>query len=309
MNLGVSIRHSKSLSSHGIQPPHDPLANVRSPYIPPTPEEINRHKKSGYRRSAPSQATDTLKPILEQESIPSSSSLEGTDSQENEETKKKDYSIRTNMVNERIRFEILLDKSTEEVDIRPKALVILGKLVNLDPSRKIMAYHDTDHTDYPMLNQSFDLPLPIEAMSKYVSAPMSRSRKLQFHTRFCTVTSLLEMKRNSGFMEWLKKNKVYTSVLTLNSTENTRVGFFIGKCPHITNIEAFSQWVHSRLSAHTPNCPDFQLNAEVIGGHKDQSTRTCAIVVTCPRSDVRELEISSTQNFTLVQTSPFLPSK
>jgi hypothetical protein len=207
------------------------------------------------------------------------------------EIKGKDYSMRSHMVTERIKFEILLDKSTEDVDVRTKALVIFGKLVNIDPSRKILAYHDTDLDTYPMLQQSHDLPESIEKWSKYISAPLynPKAKKLQFHTRFSTVTSLLEMKRDSGFMTWLKDQKIFTSVMTLQSTENVRVGFFFGKSPHITNVTAFAAWIRSRLSSNAVVCPDFQLNVEIIGRYKDANTRTRAIVLICPRSEARQL--------------------
>ncbi len=116
-------------------------------------------------------------------------------------------------------------------------------------------------------------------------APMynPRAKKVQFQTRFQTLTSLLEMERDSSFMAWLKENKIYTLVMTLHSTENVWVGFFLGKCPHITNIPVFSQWIRSRSTLHTNECPDFQLNVEIIGRHKDPTTRTWALVPICPQ--------------------------
>ncbi len=282
-----------------------PLDTVRSPYVPPTLEEINRYNYQGPRRSG-SGLSDGLAPIPETTISPQAHSAS---SELPNDPNIKDYLRRSHMVTERIRFEILLDNSGEEVDVRTKALVIFGKLVNIDPSRKILAYNDEDSDTHPMLTQSHDIPTSLEAMSKYISAPMynPKANKLQFHTRFRTVTSLLERKRDSSFMSWLKENKIYTSVMTLNSAENTRVGFFIGKCPHITNTRAFSEWIHSRLSHHTNDCPEFQLNIEIIGRHKDPSSQTCAVVIICSRQNVRQLRDLLETVFHAKSNFPFSP--
>ena len=50
------------------------------------------------------------------------------------------------MINERVRFEIILD-STTDINVRTKALVIFGKLINLDPSRKVLSYQDEDEAN------------------------------------------------------------------------------------------------------------------------------------------------------------------
>jgi hypothetical protein len=288
-----------------LRPPH-PSDSGRSPYVPPTLEEINRYNHSGPRRSG-ILTSDALEPILETKPSPPDLFVENRE--KSDDVKMKDYSIRSHMVTERIRFEIFLEHSGEEVDVRTRALVVFGKLVNLDPSRKIMAYHDDDSENYPILQQAHDLPVSIDALSKYISAPMfnPKAKKIQFHTRFCTVTSLLEMKRDPGFMSWLKTNKIYTSVMTLNSTENTRVGFFFGKCPHITNITAFSRWIKSRIATTETECPEFQLNIEIIGRHKDPSTRTRAIVVICSRQDVRQLRDLLDKEFHAKSNFPFSP--
>ncbi len=116
-------------------------------------------------------------------------------------------------------------------------------------------------------------------------------KKLQFHTRFCSVTSLLEMKCNQEFMTWLKTNKIYTSTMTLNTTENTRAGFFLGKGPHFTNLKVFAEWVKEQIFEQTNSCTKFQLNVKVIGQFKDPSTKNRAIVVICSKNvdHLREL--------------------
>ncbi len=58
--------------------------------------------------------------------------------------------MRANMITERIRYEIMLD-SIEDIDVCTKALVLIGKLVNVDPSRKMMAYQDDDEELFAIL--------------------------------------------------------------------------------------------------------------------------------------------------------------
>ena len=213
------------------------------------------------------------------------------------------------MVTERIRFEVILEEKSSDIDVRTKALVIFGKLTNIDPSRKVMPYHDSDISDFPILAKTHDIPVSINEMSQIHFCPIynPKNNKLQFHSRFRTVTSLLEMKRDQSFMSWLKDNKIYTSVMTLSSTENTRVGFFLGKGPHITNTEAFYVWIKNRLSVHTDSCPPFQLNVEVIGRHKDPSTKTRALVVICSRKDVGQLRELLDKEFHARSNYPFSP--
>ncbi len=91
-------------------------------------------------------------------------------------------------------------------------------------------------------------------------------------------------------MNWLKDNKIYTTVMTINTTHNTRVGFFLGKGPHITNIPSCTEWVQDRLSKHSHECPPpFQLNVEGIGRYKDTSTKSRALIVICSPNDVKQL--------------------
>ena len=225
-----------------------------------------------------------------------------------QDTKPKDYSMRSKMITERIRFEIVLE-SADNVDVRTKALVIFGKLINVDPSRKILAYNEDDEDSFPLLEKSHDLPLDLDKMSKYLAAPMlhPKAKRLQFHARFRSVTSLLEMKRDQDFMTWLKSHQIYTSMMTLNSTENTRAGFFLGKGPHITNLAKFSLWIRDRLTLHSTNCPEFQLNIEGIGRHKDPSTKSRAIVVICSTVDVRKLRDMLDAEFHSRSNFPFIP--
>ncbi len=143
-------------------------------------------------------------------------------------TKTQRLSLQSHMVTERIPFKVILDKTISEIDVRTKALVIFGKLTNIDPSRIVMPYHDSNLSDFLILATNHYIPASINKMSKYIFALMynPKNNKLQFHSCFWTVTSNLQMKRDQTFMSWLKDNKIYTLVMTLSSTENTCIGFF-----------------------------------------------------------------------------------
>ncbi len=70
-------------------------------------------------------------------------------------------------------FEILLE-SINDVEVVTKALVVIGNLVNVDPSRKIIAYQEDNETNYPALENSHDLPSSIDHMNKHISAPLTQ---------------------------------------------------------------------------------------------------------------------------------------
>ncbi len=56
----------------------------------------------------------------------------------------KDFSLRSDLLSERVRFEIILPNNSNAVDVRTKALLVFAKFVNLDPSRKIIPYLSED---------------------------------------------------------------------------------------------------------------------------------------------------------------------
>ncbi len=115
------------------------------------------------------------------------------------------------------------------------------------------------------------------------------------------------MKRDQDFMAWLKTNHIYTTVMTLNTPENTMAGFFLGKGPHITNLAHFSNWVQERLQKQSNQCPKFQLNLEGIGRHKDPNTKSRAIVVICTNKDVNSLRDLLDSVFTARSNFPITP--
>ncbi len=71
-----------------------------------------------------------------------------TSTDETPKRKQTNYSMRSKMINKRIRFEIILD-STDDVDVRTKALVIFGKLLNLDLFRKLIRTKNTTRQSSP----------------------------------------------------------------------------------------------------------------------------------------------------------------
>ncbi len=108
----------------------------------------------------------------------------------------KDFSLRSNLIMERIRFELILNDFSAATDVRTKALLVFAKFHNIDPSCKILPYHSDDDLQHQMFASHHNLPTSPDLMTKYVSSPMlhPRTQRLVFHTRFCTVISLLEMK-------------------------------------------------------------------------------------------------------------------
>ena len=175
------------------------------------------------------------------------------------ESPTEDFSLRSDLLSERVRFEIILPDNSNAVDVRTKALLVFAKFVNLDPSRKIIPYLSEDMQKYPMLDKHHDIPSESEKMSKYVSSPMynPKGKKLVFYTHFRTTFPLSEMKRDPLFMVWLKEQQIYTSVMTIHTTDNVRVGFFLGKGPHITTVTKFTTWIQERLKKHCTVYPAF----------------------------------------------------
>ena len=296
-----AMRHLKSIffRTH-LEPPMNFPCQSQTQVMNRASTSIKTQKRT--------KVTKQFTPIPEDSVIANDVSAEHPYTEAYVNPKPKDYSMRANLIMEKIRFEVILD-SAEEVDIRTKALVIIGKFVNLDPSRKIIAYHDDDEGNFPLLENAHDLPVPIDQMCKYISAPMfhTKAKKVVFHTRFRSVISLLEMKRDQSFMEWLKINKIYTSVMNLKTTENTRAGFFLGKAPHLTNVAKFGLWVKQRVLACAASCPDFQINVEVIGRFKDPATKSKAIVIVCSRADVDHLKDLLDSVFHSKSNFPFTP--
>jgi hypothetical protein len=133
---------------------------------------------------------------------------------------------------ERLKFEVPIDSQTvDDAMIHTKALVILGRLVNEDPSRKVVAFKTTDEKYWKPLEKTHEIPQTMESMRKYIADPTfnSKTQRLVFHIRFLMAKPLHIMKRNSTFMQWLKKERIWLSVNQITSTNNKRVGFFIGK--------------------------------------------------------------------------------
>ena len=95
--------------------------------------------------------------------------------------------------------------------------------------------------------------------------------------------------------------------MTINTTHNTRVGFFLGKGPHITSITSFTEWVQDRLRKHSHECPPFQLNVEGIGRYKDPSTKSRALVVICSPKNIKQLCHLLDIEFHLKSNFPFTP--
>ncbi len=221
-----------SITSAVPQPPKQQRQDIAVQILPTsTPPGLNRHPTI-----APAQAT------------PSSQHLE--------EDK---VSI------ERLKIEIYL--GTDDFDVatlHTKALVLFGKIVNEDPSRKLMPYKGTDEKNWKTLLKIHDLPpQTMASMRKYIADPRINpgTKRLVFYSRFSTIKPLGQLKQIPGFMEWLKKEKLWLTTSHITSTNNRRVGFFLAKCVSITNLAAFNKFVHNRIIGKLPDPPEFQINS------------------------------------------------
>jgi hypothetical protein len=270
----------------------------------PMPSFKYGQKKQG-RTKFKESFQEKLAKHLHSSSTTSSSSV-GTSTSESESPN--DFSMRSTMHSEKVRFEVHLDPA-QTVDLRTQVILIFEKILIGDPSRKIVCYDENDRKTYPPLAKPHHLPVDHVDLLRYIAGPKHnpKTRRLMFHMRFLTVRSIYEMKQDSQFMNWLKESKIYTSIMTLTTTENVRVGFFLGKVTHITNIPSFKEWIRKRLSKNTSECPEFQVNSEGIGRNNDLSTKSRALVVICAVSDVRNLRNLLDHHFPASSNFPFSP--
>jgi hypothetical protein len=101
---------------------------------------------------------------------------------------------------ERLQFELSV-KAGEEIDVRTQALVVLGKRIHVDPSRKVMPYFTSDSDLHPILTNHYDVPTELEAMKVYLAHPQHnpRTRKVVFYTKFTTITSISALKQDTSY--------------------------------------------------------------------------------------------------------------
>ncbi len=213
---------------------------------------------------------------------------------------------------ERLKFEtpIATQHEVNDAAIHTRALVILGQLINEDPSRKVVAFKASNEKYWEPLEKTHDIPQTMEGMHKYIADPQynSKTKRLIFHVRFATAKPLRLMKRNPVFMEWLKREKIWLTVNQISTTDNRRVGFFIGKSCHITNLNSFYSFVLHQLSKTNMIVPDFQINPDGIGDPKD-NTRSKALVIISASADVPTLCEQLLETFSLDSAFPFMPFK
>ncbi len=101
-------------------------------------------------------------------------------------------------------------KPGDDIDIRNQALLVIDKLIHVDPSRKIIPYKREDEdTHGPLLNH-FDVPKDLDKMKIYLAQPQHnpKTQRVTFYTRFTTTTSITELKRDPLYLNWLKEHKV-----------------------------------------------------------------------------------------------------
>ncbi len=183
---------------------------------------------------------------------------------------------------------------------------MFNRLLKEDSSRKILAYHESDEEEFPKLNKFDQLPTSIDTLVKYIAEPRynERTKKLLFYARFRTRKTLNEIKRTSDILEWLNVSGVWIKTTQLTTTTNVRCGFFIGKSPRITNLEAMTTLVKTMLSSKFNKVADFQLIHDNIGNFKEKSTRSKALVLECAKDNFRSLSLQLQEIF---QWNPRFP--
>ncbi len=103
---------------------------------------------------------------------------------------------------ERLQFE-LSALEVEDIDIRTQALLIIGKLIHVDPSRKIVPYMSQDAQQYPNLNHHYDIPQELDEMKIYLAHPQHnpRTKILVFYTKSITTTPITLLRRDHAYFQ------------------------------------------------------------------------------------------------------------
>ncbi len=94
--------------------------------------------------------------------------------------------------------------------------------------------------------------------------------------------------------------------MAIASTENVRVGFFLGKASLITNLAKMQKFVCARLTKIAPSSlPPFQQIHDTLGP-RDTITHSKAIMVECSRRDAGFLWSSLENYFSPTSKYPFI---
>jgi len=200
---------------------------------------------------------------------------------------------------EKLKFEVVLTKTSTATCVRTQAVFALSKLLASDTSTKILPYLYHNRGAFETLNNINDLPHQEAALRVYVSDPTLKpvpktttKLKLQFFVRTQSNLSIIETRNVNGNSEWYKDNDIYITLMELNTTDNERIGILIGKAPRITSLPDLKTTIQILYSSHNTDTqntlPPFQLSIDGIGNLKDQ-TRTRAVTFTCAKLHARLL--------------------
>ncbi len=130
------------IAIHDVRNPVDLNISLRpSPDLPanaPCPHKLKPHESHTFGKTEKrSQARQTIPTICEEEPmdtfVTSASSHNASHPSKTTNEVPSDFSLRLNLITESIRFEVFLSKSSPDVDVRTKALLIFAKFANLDP--------------------------------------------------------------------------------------------------------------------------------------------------------------------------------
>ena len=219
---------------------------------------------------------------------------------------------------EKLKFEVILSKTSTATCVRTTAILALSKLLASDLSRQILPYLAHHTTEYKPLNNVDDLPHQEAALRVYVSNPTLKhvpktndKLKLLFFVRTKSQKSLTETKRADGNLDWYKENDIYINTMDIESTDNTRIGMLIGKACRITSLPDLKttiQLLYSNQVGHDKNhddLPPFHLSNDSIGTVKNQ-TRTRVVTFTCSKIHTRLLTSILQKLFTATTNYQFL---
>jgi hypothetical protein len=125
------------------------------------------------------------------------------------------------------------------------------------------------------------------------SASSVSGKCAEFYVRISGVKSLGTMKRQRHHMEWLKEKRCWMEVTTLQTTDNSMLGFFQGKAERFTDTSNFAAIVRGTITGLERNTgtivPILQLRHDQVGYQTPYLT--WGIVLTCAKNDMYSLRV------------------
>ena len=217
---------------------------------------------------------------------------------------------------EKLRFEVVLTKSTKATCVRTQAVQALSKVLESDTSILLLPYLSQHQASSKKLHTTDDIPHQEVALRIYISDPTLKTVpnqqtkvRLQFFVRTASNISIAVTLRKHGTFEWYKEHDIYIKLMEIDTTDNERIGILIGKAPRITSLpdlHSTIQLLYSHRNTINQNpLPPFQLSIDNIGNLKDQ-TRTRAVSFPCSKHHARLLTTILQTIFTATTNHQFV---